>query len=93
MFDLIIIGAGPAGMSASVYASKANLNRLLIESDTLGGLLNKINKIDNQRHHWIKKIGDNTGYFVQKRLFLRHEKHKLISIKINIFELKSPSIS
>mgnify|MGYP000009559201 FL=1 len=47
MFDLIIIGAGPAGMSASVYASKANLNTLLIESDTPGGLLNKINKIDN----------------------------------------------
>ena len=49
MFDLIIIGAGPAGMSASVYASKANLNTLLIESDTPGGLLNKINKIDNQK--------------------------------------------
>ena len=47
MFDLIIIGAGPAGMSAAVYASKANLNTLLIESDTPGGLLNKINKIDN----------------------------------------------
>lgn len=47
MFDLIIIGAGPAGMSASVYASKANLNTLLIEEDTPGGLLNKLNKIDN----------------------------------------------
>ena len=34
MFDLIIIGAGPAGMRASGYASKANLNTLLIESDT-----------------------------------------------------------
>lgn len=47
MFDLIIIGAGPAGMSASIYASKANLNTLLIEADSPGGLLNKLNKIDN----------------------------------------------
>lgn len=47
MFDLIIIGAGPAGMSASIYASKANLNILLIEADSPGGLLNKLNKVDN----------------------------------------------
>lgn len=47
MFDLIIIGAGPAGMSASIYASKANLNTLLIEADSPGGLLNKLNKVDN----------------------------------------------
>ena len=47
MFDLIIIGAGPAGMSASIYASKSNLKTLLIECDTPGGLLNKLNNIDN----------------------------------------------
>lgn len=47
MFDLIIVGAGPAGMSASIYASKANLNILLIEADSPGGLLNKLNKVDN----------------------------------------------
>ena len=47
MFDLIIIGAGPAGMSASIYARKANLNTLLFEFDSPGGLLNKLNKVDN----------------------------------------------
>ncbi len=47
MFDLIIVGAGPAGMSASIYATKANLNTLLIEADSPGGLLNKLNKVDN----------------------------------------------
>ena len=37
IYDLIIIGAGPAGMSASVYASKANLKTLMIEKEYPGG--------------------------------------------------------
>ena len=31
MFDLIIIGSGPAGLSAAVYAKRAGLNMLIIE--------------------------------------------------------------
>ncbi len=33
MYDLIIIGSGPAGLSAAVYAKRANLNVLVIEKD------------------------------------------------------------
>jgi len=36
-YDLIIIGAGPAGISASLTAKKHGLNSLLLEQDTLGG--------------------------------------------------------
>jgi thioredoxin reductase (NADPH) len=36
-FDLIIIGAGPAGISASLTAKKLGLNFLVLEQDTLGG--------------------------------------------------------
>jgi len=36
-FDLIIVGAGPAGISASLTAKKHNLNFLTLEQDTLGG--------------------------------------------------------
>jgi thioredoxin reductase (NADPH) len=36
-FDLIIIGAGPAGIAASLAAKKLNLNFLVLEQDTLGG--------------------------------------------------------
>ena len=45
MYDVIIIGAGPAGISASIYAKRANLNVLVIyygESN-----LEKATKIDN----------------------------------------------
>jgi thioredoxin reductase (NADPH) len=36
-FDLIIIGAGPAGISASLQAKKYNLKTLTLEQDSLGG--------------------------------------------------------
>jgi thioredoxin reductase/NAD-dependent dihydropyrimidine dehydrogenase PreA subunit len=36
-YDLIIIGAGPAGISACLAAKKSGLNFLLLEQDTLGG--------------------------------------------------------
>jgi thioredoxin reductase (NADPH) len=37
MYDLMIIGAGPAGVSASLTAKKHKLNFLTLEQDTLGG--------------------------------------------------------
>lgn len=36
-YDLVIVGAGPAGISASLQAKKAGINALTLEQDTLGG--------------------------------------------------------
>ena len=36
-YDLIVVGAGPAGISATLAAKKANLRVLTLEQDTLGG--------------------------------------------------------
>jgi len=36
-YDLIIIGGGPAGLSAAIYAGRAKLKTLLINKSTLGG--------------------------------------------------------
>lgn len=36
-YDLIIVGAGPAGIAASLTAKKAGLNAIILEQDTLGG--------------------------------------------------------
>jgi thioredoxin reductase (NADPH) len=38
-YDLIIVGAGPAGISASLTAKKNGINFLLLEQDTLGGTI------------------------------------------------------
>jgi len=39
MYELIIIGAGPAGMTAAVYAARKKLNALVISSDIGGQVL------------------------------------------------------
>lgn len=37
MTDLIIIGAGPAGMTAALYAARAGKSVLMLEKETFGG--------------------------------------------------------
>lgn len=47
IYDVIIIGAGPAGMAAALYAKSAGLSTLIIEQWLTGGRLNEIDKIYN----------------------------------------------
>ena len=47
MLDLIIIGAGPAGLSACLYASRAGLDVLIFDSAAPGGKLNVTAQIEN----------------------------------------------
>ena len=48
MLDLIIIGSGPAGLSAAIYGIRANLNLLVIEKDYEGtGQIALSSKVDN----------------------------------------------
>ena len=46
MYDLMIIGGGPAGLAASVYAARKRLKTLLISGD-IGGQVNKTLGIEN----------------------------------------------
>ena len=46
MYDLIILGAGPTGMAASIYASRYKINHLVI-GNIFGGSLFKAHKIEN----------------------------------------------
>lgn len=47
IYDLLIIGGGPAGLSAGIYAGRSKLNTLIIEKDELGGQVNKTFEISN----------------------------------------------
>ena len=47
MYDCIIIGLGPAGINASIYAKRSNLNTLVIEKNMPGGTLHNIKEVDN----------------------------------------------
>jgi len=47
MYDCIIIGAGPAGISAGIYAARASMKTIIIEKGTPGGLIAKTDEIAN----------------------------------------------
>jgi thioredoxin reductase (NADPH) len=47
MYDILIIGAGPAGMSAAIYAGRAGKKVGLITSGAPGGKMNNTSEIEN----------------------------------------------
>jgi thioredoxin reductase (NADPH) len=46
-YDVLIIGGGPAGLTAGLYTSRARLNTLLLEKSALGGQVIKTERIEN----------------------------------------------
>ena len=47
MYDIIIIGGGPAGLTAAVYACRAGKSVLILEKDTLGGQITWSPRVEN----------------------------------------------
>ena len=47
MYDLIIVGAGPSGLTAALYALRANKKVLVLEAKTYGGQIINANLIEN----------------------------------------------
>jgi thioredoxin reductase (NADPH) len=47
IYDVIIVGAGPAGMTAAVYTSRANLSTLMIERGIPGGQMANTEAVEN----------------------------------------------
>ena len=47
MFDIIVIGGGPAGLTAALYARRANKTVLVIEKEAFGGQITHSPKVEN----------------------------------------------
>jgi len=67
MYDIAILGAGPAGITASIYAARYRLKTLLI-SPEIGGWAAKAHKIENMPSH-VSVIGKDL-----KKLYTDHVK-------------------
>ena len=82
-YDVIIIGAGPAGLTAAIYASRANLSVLIIEAAVNGGKLSKTYEIEN--YPGIKSI---SGLDLANQLTEHGQQFgaKLISGEVRIIE-------
>lgn len=66
---LLILGSGPAGYTAAIYASRANLNPILITGEQEGGQLITTNEIEN----WPGDYNHITGFALMERM----KKHAL----------------
>ena len=47
IYDIVIVGAGPAGMTAAIYAIRANMRVLLLDRLSPGGQMINTNEIEN----------------------------------------------
>lgn len=64
MYDIVIIGAGPAGVSAAVYAASRGKNTLVIEKNRVGGLIGKVSTVT----HYAAVMEAETGETFAERL-------------------------
>ena len=56
MYDIIVVGGGPAGLTAALYARRANKTVLVIEKGSFGGQITYSPKVEN-----IPGFGEVTG--------------------------------
>ena len=47
LYDILVIGSGPAGVTASIYAARAQKSVLVIEKEAFGGLITHSPKVEN----------------------------------------------
>ena len=89
MFDVIVIGAGPAGISAAIYAKRANLNVLVLYSGISN--LEKATKIDNYYgfpNGITGKALFENGVIQAKNLGIDVKNEEVVSISLEISELE-----
>jgi thioredoxin reductase (NADPH) len=75
IYDVIIVGGGPAGLSAALYCNKAMLKTLLLERATFGGQVSMTKGVDN--YLGLESIA---GFDLSER-FLKHAQSYGLEIK------------
>ncbi|AZP36161.1 Thioredoxin reductase [Candidatus Annandia adelgestsuga] len=80
---LIILGSGPAGYTAAIYASRANLYPILITGLEKGGQLTKTLKIEN----WPGDYKNITGNDLMNRMYIHAKKFNTNIIFDNIYKV------
>jgi thioredoxin reductase (NADPH) len=64
MYDVIIIGAGPGGMTAAIYTVRANLKTLMLEKAAPGGKMISTWEVENYAG-----LGKVTGFEISEKMF------------------------
>ncbi|ABR74944.1 thioredoxin-disulfide reductase [Actinobacillus succinogenes] len=84
---LLILGSGPAGYTAAIYAARANLKPVLVTGLQQGGQLTTTTEIEN----WPGDFGDTTGPELMQRMLQHAEKFEteIVFDHINSVDLSS----
>ncbi len=92
IYDLIIIGAGPAGISAAIYAKNFGIDFILI-GEKIGGLINQAYKVENypgifsvSGEELVEKFKAHQKYL---KVFFKKERVEKIKKSGKIFEIYS----
>ena len=99
MYDIIIIGAGPAGLTAALYARRANKKVLVLEAKSYGGQIINANKVENypgianisgfdlatNMYNQVKEIGAEIKF----ETALNIDKDKNVTANEGIYQAKS----
>ncbi|MGT2894824.1 thioredoxin-disulfide reductase [Streptococcus entericus] len=102
MYDTIIIGSGPAGMTAALYAARSNLKTALIEQGAPGGQMNNTLDIENypgfdlitgpelsmKMHEPLEKMGVENLYGIVTGIEDKGD-HKLVKTADTTYETKT----
>ena len=103
MFDMIIIGAGPAGLTSALYALRANKKVLILEAKSYGGQIINAEKIENypgielisgfdfatNLYNQVKKLGGEIKY----ETVVRVEEAKTVITNNNKYQAKAVIIA
>src|SRR6056297_1597747 len=84
VYDVAIIGSGPAGLTAGIYAGRARLKTLIIEKQQAGGQIVQTEEVEN----YPGSVEGDTGPEIVKRMVEQTKKFGVEKVSDEITEVK-----
>ena len=107
LYDTIIIGAGPGGMTAAMYAARSELKVLLLEQGAPGGQMNNTAEIENypgfdsimgpdlslKMYEPLEKLGVENAYGIVQSVAVTADGTKQVTVEDGVYKAKTVIIA